>query len=532
MKSTLHLFSRYLPLLLLCYGVSSCDDFLEEEPRDVASVNQFFTEPSHAENAVNALYRDGAPALWMAGGVYSGRNIMYGPYLSGFFDNGYKGQEPFIQFAQQLSLDGANSNDFMNSVWSRMYRTISRANNAIKYIPTTAGLGEDQRDRLLGEARFMRGWAYFMLVRHFGDVPLITEPYESLADIYLARAPAADVYALIVEDVEFAVNAAGLPQQNMISNGYRVTQPAAATLLADIQLTRSGFPVQEDNYAAAASAARSVINGGSHGLIEHDLDDGEVDMENSAYNKMRRQEEIAREFIYPIEYTVGISDSPYPPYTMPVTLTGKSRYGITNGAYEPRDEYLEMYDEDVDLRIQNKQYFHNTFTDADGNTTTFQPLPYLWYDEQAVIETAVSELEVRAYSYPEVLLIAAEAIARSEGVTAEAIDYLTRVRGRAYYQQSEEEIAGTLTGLSVAEFVEEVWAERNRELVMDFKIWFDMVRTRKYPLADDGMVEFVDLVGQENTWGQVFQERNLLLPLPEQELQRNTELVQNTGYAN
>jgi hypothetical protein len=532
MKRHIDLSVRLLPLLLLLTGTYSCSDFLEEEPRDVASVNQFFTEPAHAENAVNALYRDGAPALWMAGGIYSGRNIMYGPYLSGFFENGYKGQEPFIQFAQQLSLDGANSNDFMNDIWSRMYRAISRANNAIKYIPTTAGLTDAQRDRLLGEARFMRAWAYFMLVRHFGDVPLITEPYESLADIYRVRTPAAEVYAQIVADAEFAVEQAGLAETPMIANGYRITRPAAATLLADVQLTRSGFPVREDHYAAAADAARLVITGGSHGLIEHDFVDGELDPQNSAYNKMRRQEMIALEFIYPIEYTIGISGSPYPPYTLPVTLTGESRYGITNGAYEPRDEYLAMYEEGEDLRIENRQYFHNTYTDANGTTTTFQPLPYLWHDAQAVFESANSELEVRAYSYPEVLLIAAEAIALSEGVTAEAVGYLAQVRARAYYRQSEEEITSRLSGLPVAEFVEEVWAERNRELVMDFKIWFDMVRTRQYPQATAGEIDFVTLIGQQNTWGQAFEERHLLLPLPEQELQRNTELIQNTGYAN
>ena len=527
-------FSKLALLLLLGSLSYSCSDFLEEEPRSVASLNQFFTEPAHAENAVNALYRDGAPALWMAGGVYNGRDIMYGPYLSGFWDNNYKGQYAYIGFAQQLQLNAVNSNSILNSYWSRMYREISRANNAIKYIPTTEGLDQARIDRLLGEARFFRAWAYFMLVRHFGDVPLITEPYESTADIYRERNTSAEIYDLIVSDLEFAVNDAGLANQNMVSNGYRVSKPAAAALLADVQLTRSGFPLQQDNYAAAATAERTVINSGAHALAENGTDaNGNVDAEDSAYNKIRRQEVNATEFVYPIEFTIGIAGSGYPEYTYPVTLTSETNYGITNQAYEPRDQFLAMYDDAEDLRIQNKQLFHNTYTNENGETTTFRYQPYLWHDDEALFGTSTpanSELEVAAYTYAEVLLIAAEAIARSEGVTAEAVDYLTLVRSRAYYRQSAEEVRASLTGLSEQDFVEEVWAERNRELALNFKIWFDMIRTRKYPEATDGEINFVDLIGHESTWGPVFQEKYLLLPLPDQELQRNGSLEQNNGY--
>ena len=531
-------YSIKLAALLLLGGLGySCADFLEEEPRSEVSINQFFTEPAHAENAVNSLYRDGAPALWMAGGVYNGRDIMYGPYLSGFFDNNYKGQYAYIGFAQQLQLNAINSNSILNSYWSRMYRTISRANNAIKYIPTTEGLTQERSDRLIGEARFFRAWSYFMLVRHYGDVPLIVEPYESTNDIYRPRATSEEIYALIVEDLEYAVDGAGLADVTMIDNGYRISRPAAAALLADVQLTRSGFPVQMDNYAAAATAARTVINGGNHALAEHDLDgSGMVDPENTAYNKIRKQQPAAKsaEFVYPIEYTIGISGSPYPEYTYPVTLTGETNYGITNQAYQPQPGYIAMYDTTNDLRIQNKQLFHNTYTDpTDGSVADFERIPYQWHDDEALFGTASpsnSELEVAAYSYPEVLLIAAEAIALSEGVTEEAVGYLLQVRSRAYWMDDEDDLRDDLTGLSASDFVEEVWKERNRELVLNFKVWFDMIRTRKYPRASDGEVDFTELIGETNTWGRSFEERFLLLPLPDQELQRNAELSQNAGY--
>ncbi|WPP51736.1 RagB/SusD family nutrient uptake outer membrane protein [Catalinimonas niigatensis] len=512
----------------------SCDDFLEEAPRDEISLNQFFTEPAHAENAVNALYRVGAPQMYLTGGVYSGKWGMYGPYLSGFFDNEYKGQEPYIQFAQQLTLNGTNIDGFSNGIWSDMYLAIARANNAIKYIPSTPGLAEDVANRLMAEARFFRAYAYFFLVRLYGEVPLIEEPYEAIEEIYVASSPVADIYDLIVSDLEFAVNEGGLSELAMVNNGYRVTEGAAATLLADVYLTMSGYPLQEDHYADAADMAQMVINSGTYSLVQNDLDElGEIDFENSAYNKIRRDEALAEEYIYLAEYMVGIETSTYPQWSYPVAYASEVEYAITNGAFQPVEEFMWGYDQENDLRAQNKQYFHTTFTNEDGTTSTFPPTPYIWHDDQALFQTATSGKDARALSYSEVLLTAAESIARSEGVTAEAVNYLAQVRDRAYWMQDIGEIEAELTGLSVDEFVEEVWEERYRELVFDFKLWFDMIRTRTYPLTSangNGEIDFVPLVGQQNTWGQTFQDRHLLLPIPQRELQRNPELEQNNGY--
>ena len=528
-----HTIKIFLVLLLamVSYG---CDDFLEEAPRSEISLDQFFTEPEHAQNAINSLYRTGAPQLYTSGGVYSGKQAMYGQYMSGFFDNEYKGQEPYIQFAQQLTLNAINTDGFMNDIWSGMYASIARANNAIRYIPETPGLSETEANRLMAEARFFRAFAYFYLVRLYGEVPLISEPYESLENLYQEKNSVSEVYDLIVQDLTFAVNEGGLSDNSMVNNAYRVTRGAAATLLSDVYLTMSGFPLQEDHYADAATMARQVINSGSYSLVQNDLmENGEVDFANSAYNKIRRDEALAEEYVYVVEFMVGIDNSTYPQWSYPVALTSEVTYAITNGAYQPVDEFLWGYDAENDLRLQNKQYFHTTYTDDEGNEMTFPPTPYIWHDTEALFETATSGKDARIYGYSEVLLLAAEAIAQSEGVTAEAVNYLAQVRSRAYWKQDMATIEQELSGLSTEAFVQEVWKERYRELVFDFKLWFDMTRTRTYPLtseAGNGDITFVNLVGQENTWGQTFQDKHLLLPIPDRELQRNPQLVQNTGY--
>lgn len=521
-------------LLLSFFTCFSCQDFLKEEPKSEMSIEQFFSAPSHAQNAVNALYRGGAPGMYIEGGLYSGTRAMLGQYMSGFFDNEYKGQEPHIQHAQQLTLNGSNLDDYLAGIWGDLYVAIARANNAIKYIPDTPGLGESEATRLSAEARFFRAFAYFYLVRMFGEVPLVTEPYESLENMFLERSSVKEVYDLIVADLEFAVNEGGLSEASMFNNGYRVTRGAAATLLTDVYLTMSGFPLQEDHYADAATVARSVIANDTYHLTQHSTNNvGDVVLANSAYNKIRREEALANEYVYMVEFFVGIQNNMYPQWSYPVALAADVEYAITNGAYQPVPEFRWGYDTENDLRMQEKQYFHTTLVQDGEVVQTFAPTPYIWHDNEALFETAASGKDLLVYSYSNLLLMAAEAMAKSEGVTAEAVNYLTQVRSRAYWKMTPEAISAELAALSPEDFVEEVWKERFRELPFEFTLWFDMVRTRKYPLtseANAGEISYVDFVGQQSTWGNTFQEKHLLFPLPERERQRNPGLSQNEGY--
>lgn len=508
----------------------ACEDFLREEPKDEFSVEQYFSDPDHAYSAVNGLYRTGAPQMY-DGGVYSGTPMMFIQYMTGFFDNEYRGQEIQVQRAQQLTLDGLNTAGYIDSRWADLYDGISRANNAIANIPSTSDLSQAEQNQLLGEARFFRALAYFFLVRMFGPVPLVTEPVTSLDNIYVERSPVEDVYALIVEDLRFGLEQGGLSTAHMRDNESRITQGAVAVLLADVYLTMAGYPLQQTaRYADAATIARNLINGqyGTYILEQHGADPA-----NSAYNKIRNSD-VSPEYIYYKEYTIGIADSPYPRWTYPVALVKYTQYDITNGAYQPEPEFLWAYDPGEDLRMQNKQFFHWTLDTPDGEVS-FVPTPYVWHDDVALFTSPpASGKDLAIYTYPDALLIAAEAIAQSEGVTDEAINYLAQVRGRAYWQLGVNGVAATLAGLGTQEFVEEVWSERLRELVFEFRTWFDIQRTRKYPVTDAnnrGEVTYVDVVGHTNPMGATYAERHLLFPLSDNELQRNPRLGENNpGY--
>lgn len=520
----------------VCAGLlgstTACSDFLEEKPKSELSQDKNFTTPNHARTAVNKLYRNGAPELYGGGGVYMPSNSTMGGYISGLFDNGYKGQEVIASYSQTLTHTAKNIAGSMDGVWDACYEAISRANTAVKYIPTTPNLNDTERNNLIAQAKFFRAFNYFYLVKFFGDVPLITVPYEStMDDMFAERTASASVYALIIEDLSFAV--ANLNDVAFVENGFRVAKGTAQVLLADVYLQMSGFPVQGGKYAEAAASAKDIIKGGKYALISN----GSTP-ETSAYNVIRTQDNT-KEYLYAYEYEANISSNPKVQICLPVAgaTDNKLAYSLTNDAYRPIKEYLNVYDPEKDLRIQEKQFFHTSemlkAKDETVREYKFDPCPYIWYNEEAMTVTAKSSKDLALYRYAEVLLIAAEAIAQSEGVTAEAVGYLADVRERGYTTSTRAEIVNALSGLSKEAFIHEVWAERMRELVFEMRTWSDIQRTRMYPVTSDnakGNVSFVNVIGAKNPWGAVYQEKDLLWPISDNEMQRNPSLVQNVGF--
>src|SRR5690606_28250084 len=191
------------------------------------------------------------------------------------------------------------------------------------------------------------------------------------------------------------------------------------------------------------------------------------------------------------------------------------------------------YDPTKDLRIQNHQLWYSSI-ERDGTTYDFNGnwAPYIWYDEEALFQTGKTGKDININLYSEILLIAAEAIAQSEGVTNEAVQYLADVRSRAYWQTDRSQIESELSGLSKDQFIEEVWKERLRELPFIFKIWSDIQRTHLYPVTsatNPGEVNFVNVIGHTNPYGATYQEKHMLLPIATQVKDRNPELTKN-GY--
>jgi len=318
----------------------------------------------------------------------------------------------------------------------------------------------------------------------------------------------------------------------MPKNGFRISKGSVSALLADVYLNMSGYPLNAGKYAEAATMSKSLINNSAYSLISN----GSTP-EESAYNVLRTSD-IQNEYLYVVEYNATVSNGGWrPTYCFPndAATWGEFTYSICNNAYRPVTQILSAYDKTNDLRAQEKQYFHTKYTFTKGNrkgeTINFTDVtPYFWFEPEALYSTNISQKDQVHYRLAEMYLIAAEAVAQTTGVNTESAGYLATIKARASMNKTKEQITTELLALSKDEFIKEVWKEKIRELIFENKIWNDITRTRMYPTTSNGVFTFVPIIGAQNPWGKTFAEKNLLLPFPNDEIQRNPKLVQNAGY--
>lgn len=497
-------------------GVYACKDEVEDGISGMPEMESKYESAEEAGNAVEALYRIGAPAFYGRNALSGTPVAGVGGFLSGLFSDESEGETSVCNLSRKLMTDAADFAPVITQIWEEAYHAIYQANVAIDNIPRTKELSEEERMVLLSEASFFRAFNYFYLVRTFGELPLVRSSEVNSDASMVAKASLNDVYQLIVNDLQSSI--IYLPDSAFTENNFRVSRTTAETLLADVYLTMSGYPLRQNHYREAANLARRVIASGRHLLASN----GSTE-EESAYNILRTEDKNP-EYIYTYKIDEHNLDKALMSFSLPREATEWNVLKVkeTKHAYMPVREYLNVYDSVYDLRRHERQFFHTFYKyEQQGKTViqTFSQSPYWWFDGNGLQYTGVSDKDIPVYRYAEVLLIAAEAIARAEGVTPEAAGCLAEVRARAYNGMMRTEIMNQLSGLDKEKFIEEVWAERMREFPFEMKIWTDIQRTRKYPvtLSDEkGHVTFVDVIGAVNPLGVVFEEKHLLLPLPKE----------------
>ncbi len=218
---------------------TSCDSFLDPSPSDVLTPENFYKTSSDAVAAVNAVYEAAKWSYWL--GFWYVSDIATDDIIAGptFGSDGHR-MSNYTFNASEGTISG---------VWGGFYWMLNRANTVLDRVPPIT-MNPTLRARLLGEAHFMRALAYFNLVRWFGDVPLLEHEVKSLDGLRVSRAPAADVYALIVSDLQEAM--ASLPASYTGSDIGRVTSGAAQAMLTKVYLTRQ-------DWADAAQTAGQLI---------------------------------------------------------------------------------------------------------------------------------------------------------------------------------------------------------------------------------------------------------------------------------
>lgn len=511
---------KYISVVILS-GVlllsSGCKKFLDEKDPSNLTPESFYTIPEHAEAAIAAVYADMRFYGGGAGIFSSNWQMLEAPTGTSTTETA---QNADLNNLYALSYDG-NVGHIVNW-WNGLYKVIAQANLVLDKVPAITPMDDAQKKRILGEAKFLRAWAYFYAVRLWGDIPLITMPQTATSeDFYPARAPIEDVYKLIVEDLT-AAEAAGFAWMDATG---RVSLAAVKSQLAFVYLTMAGQPLKKgaSHYKLAADKAYEVItyanaNPGTINLFLNYADVHSVTTENIV------------EHIFELQYLADVAGNPMEnmfPNFKPVSVYGANG----TGSSVPTSSFYQSY-EPGDKRAKNQEGYFYTSYYTNGDGAPFElGAPYIFKHFNVVAfgspgkkGSARNDLNVPQIRYAEVLLAYAEAKNEGGGPDQTAYDAFKRIRDRA---QLTTPALGTYTQAS---FREAVWKERWYELCYEGITWFDMVRLRK--VFNETTKGFDDFVGHINkSSNQALQEKHLLMPLGVQEMQNNPNLKpQNPGY--
>ena len=495
--------------LLICaffiVSLSGCKKFLDTQDKSNYTADNYFKTAAQAQSSVNSIYS----SLYV---IYNGNNGFGGglsPWLMLEFATGLANTELGEAF-DNLAVRGlTNSSDNAEGLiwWNESYRGIANANLAITKIPGIT-MDDAQKNNLLGQARFLRAFFYYNLVRMFGKVPLITAPVDlNSSDFYPMQASEPDVYNLIVEDLTFA-ESSGLPYTDLSG---RVSLGAVKSLLASVYLTMAGYPLQLGTpyYQKAADKAAEVMQSNQYSLFSSYKDLHNPAMDNKGEN------------IFQVQFTELLLPSGWQQAIVPYNK-GISAYSGQSGAIFADLPFVNSF-ESGDLRVQEKQFFYTKYTlNSNRNVTIDLGNHYIYklFDSLAQNVTASSGLNWTLMRYAEILLIYAEASNEISGPTSKAYDAVNLIRERAKLSD--------LSGLSKEQFREAIWRESFHELCYEDKNWFTMVRIRKgYNVATNG---FDDYVGHKFSYGPVLKQRELLFPIPTSAIQTNKNLTQNPDY--
>jgi hypothetical protein len=497
-------------LFLAAVLLTGCQDFLKENPTGALTTDSNVSSREIARAFANSAYAD-IGVFDQGSGGWGGNTASLVEFMTGKAD-GNSQSEAFKFY--NLEYDARAF--YIDTWWSSLYAGIAKCNLALQKLKDINTLTASEKTNMLAEVRFMRALYYFRLVRMYGDVPKITTLITELGDVQTPRSPVKEIYDEIIIPDLLEAEKSTLPWRDA---GGRASMGAVKSLLADVYLTYAGYPVRAGQAAYAESAKRSkeVMQSGVFTLFKEYTDMIVPANKNS------------QEFIFQVQYAKDIRNNPLTPVTLP-TLRGIASYSDEYGGLTPRKEFVESY-EKGDKRAQEKQFFYTFYKGHPSDYPVGDPRRdrldlggyyiYKYFDKQAIDVDAKADINFTLYRLADVMLMYAEAANRANGgPDALAQQSLNAVRARAQL--------APVTTTNVDEFEKAVWAERYFELCFENKMWFDMVRTRK--VRNDLTKNWDDFVGHTTVYGKTFTEKNLLLPIPQREIDNNRALKQNTGF--
>jgi hypothetical protein len=473
---------------LLCISCNS--SFLEVAPQGQQKAEQFWVSETDATKAVNAIYAN----------LRSWPNVAFAPLAveSVGSDDAEKGSDPSdATFMNNFDNHTATSTEGqLSDFWNGQYQNINLCNQVIDNIPAIVMDGT-LKARYIAEAKFVRAYSYFRLVRAFGDVPLRLAIPKDASEFNIPRSPKADVWKAIEQDLSDAAGV--LPQTYSGADVGRATKGAAIGLHAKVAMYQS-------KWSDVLTLSNQVISMGYSLYPNFD-------------QLFRVPNENCSESIFEIQCALvpGNNDASNSQYSQVQGVRGVSGGGW--GFNVPTTDLANEF-EAGDPRKNATIIFRGTTTssgDAIPSTVTnpmYNHKSYVPFGDYVSGYNEGCQQNVRVLRFADVLLMNAEANAQL-GNNAPALISLEKVRARA--RGGNNAILPPVTTTDKTALLTAIFHERRVELAMEFDRYFDVIRQGR-----------AATVFGPKGW---IANKNEVWPVPQSEIDLSVGmLTQNPGY--
>lgn len=333
---------------VFAFGIVCCDDFLETPPSDLLSSDSFYNSPAQSEQGIIGVYaslRDLANNEYLYLSECRSDNTWVEPVTNGL-----------REYSELGTFRAGYDIKTLNDTWNNWYKVIYNANVAIAKIPNSDfGANEHIKNQFLGEAYFLRGWAYFELARLFGNIPLVDIPVSPNEVKDIPQSTAREIFdKIVIPDLKEAkaklpINTEMVDNTNKsISGSGRADRIAAQAMLGRVYMTIAGFPLNDASaLSLAETELKAVID-----FAESNNKYWAPDSTEWRKQWMPSEEYYNKYSIFAIQYRTGGTGNTalfnYSPQ-LPPTYTTRRLFG--NSIYV---EKTLMYEFDKDYNIDGK----------------------------------------------------------------------------------------------------------------------------------------------------------------------------------
>lgn len=474
---------RKLFYILISFSLISCEkNALDESVFSSLGASNYFNNVNDANALLNAVYASEQRRTF--------RNyFIMAEIPTGTIYDRAGGLEALAKPFEEFSWNPTHS--FFSEAWGLHYVSVYRANLVLDRVPDI-DFDEDQKKSILAQAKYLRASAYVILHDLFGPVPLITTSSTSAADRPSRATQQAFDDFIIASFTEAAVD---LP---VSAEKGRATKGAAYAQLAKYYLNRK-------NWEKARDYAREVVS-----LNVYDLFDGSTDRSEL----FTIQNENNKEFIYvqPRTAVSGLGDN-YISHAVPpgYRWQGNSKDNYATQFKTPDSVYNSFAPNDTRRNAFITEYYNTNGVLVTLGANDIRNLKFK-EDLTAIGNSSGNDFPVLRYA--DILLTLAEALNEIGGPSQESVDLLNRIREKA-----------GITSFNLSDFASKeslrnvIFRERRWEFIVEEKHRQDQIRQGIY-------------INQAQGRGKAAQAHQVLYPIPQSEIDKNSNLAQNDGYDN